>query len=255
MGDTKYRPNSFRNPLFQGEAAASACMKELCEKWQVPLGKLLGAIKDGADEHVRSVVHERRQLSGHFSRAVIQAWKDYWRDIQNGLIAACDKEKKREFDFGTMNHYLTAKFQTDTLLPEQCLARLIAGMEKQQQNGYGQSTPSTMNAQQITQRWKEVRAAMEKEYEQKAVHEQQRERVFLAVKAQWSVEHKTFIDNILKTVRDQVVHGKKRFAQDMCLDENLRKNAVEDTSTQERRVRAKTTIQKLRDCLREIDQI
>merc|ERR1712194_305434 len=62
--DGMYRPNSFKNPLFQGESTVEACMNELCMWWQKPLAALLASVNKHANGHIASTFRNRKLPAG-----------------------------------------------------------------------------------------------------------------------------------------------------------------------------------------------
>merc|ERR1712129_185737 len=93
-------------------------------------------------------------------------------------------------------------------------------------------------------------------YEQSGLFDQQRCCIFDAVKALWTVEHKTFIDVVLKVTRDAVIKRREDWIHfDIHQHKTIIENAVEDPDTAAMRERLKKDLANLEDCLQELQKI
>ena len=74
------------------------------------------------------------------------------------------------------------------------------------------------------------------DFEAKSLHQQQQQRLFHAVKALWAVEHKTFVDYILKeTVEHLMLPRDAWIANALFTNEKIKQAAVEDPDMEKKR--------------------
>lgn len=88
----------------------------------------------------------------------------------------------------------------------------------------------------------------------KVVHtdllENQKKRLFAAVKAHFDVEKKTFADNLLKKTKDILIQGHKNWVQrDLLRSSKIMEAAVEDESIQQMRTDLVDRVKRLNECL------
>ena len=80
-------------------------------------------------------------------------------------------------------------------------------------------------------------------------------KVLCALKANWSVEKKTFTDMLLKKTRDAVVMKREEFIDLMIADQSLCAEAVEDDDIVERRQALKATIEAMNAVIVEVQAL
>ena len=70
----------------------------------------------------------------------------------------------------------------------------------------------------------------------KSLHDQQQQRLFNAVQAVWAVEHKTFIDCILKETNEHLLQAQQDWlSTELFLNENIKSAACEDSKLVKKR--------------------
>jgi len=108
---------------------------------------------------------------------------------------------QKEIPWGTANHYLTAKFKGEEALPGALLEDFLASSKVASLFGEIKAGRIYTESQTIDALRSGIESARDRwstQFQAKSLHEQQQERLFCAVKALWHVEHKTFVDYVLK---------------------------------------------------------
>ena len=105
----------------------------------------------------------------------------------------------------------------------------------------------------LKKRLRTARTGWATEFAAKSLDEQQRRRVWAAVKAAWAVEKKTFSDMILKETRDHVVEARQRWIhQELRMVPGIQENAVENEEVTSRRTHLKDLISAMDKSLEEL---
>merc|ERR1712032_420016 len=94
------------------------------------------------------------------------------------------------------------------------------------------------------------------QYNKSSLFEQQRHRIFNAVIALWTVEHKTFIDIVLKVTRDTVIKRREEWLRfEIHQNKRIMESAVEDPDAAVKRMQLKQDIADLEVSLQELHKI
>jgi hypothetical protein len=210
-------------------------------------------------------------VSGRLTNAIQLKWAATSEALVRNFKHESLRALKEERDFGTMNHYLSAKFLAETLAPQAFLEKFVGDLkwtdltmpyEKTPHNYDTTSGPYVNNLGDID--WKanlldqltQHRYNWAKEFGRKTLHEQSLQRVFAAVKAAWAVEKKTYTDMVLKKCRDSVIKARIDWIETtLLLDNELRAEALEDLSVELKRAELKKTIAAMQSSLEELKKI
>ena len=162
------------------------------------------------------------------------------------LDAGVAFELKREVAFGTANHYLTDKYAEAQILPNSVIDKLVVHV-------IPACETIMLNRTDLEKKLKEARDTIIREDKQASIRENAVKHVYRAVHATWSVEKKTFTDNVLKVVRDTVLNARQRWVTHTLLtDDAVINAAVEDEDVAERRRECGACIGRMEDVLKEI---
>ena len=147
------------------------------------------------EQLARAYVHDTlRSHATGVPRALLSTVSREWDSKCNGLFDALKKtftnRLKKEIHFGTMNHYLTSKFKAEEVLPDDLMDSIVALIAT--------ISIHATNQPHVLQKLTTLKEQWATKFAAKSLHEQQQQRLFHAVKAVWAVEHKTFIDCIMK---------------------------------------------------------
>eukprot|EP00415_Alexandrium_ostenfeldii_P003590 UN3590 len=94
-----------------------------------------------------------------------------------------------------------------------------------------------------------------KKHALQSLHEHQQQRVLAVLKANWTVEKKTFTDLVHKESMQILARRRLWIQSELQSDEDILKNAVEDGDTAQKRETLKDVISKLSKCEAEIQNI
>eukprot|EP00811_Abedinium_folium_P003656 NODE_13363_length_1170_cov_4.484180.p1 GENE.NODE_13363_length_1170_cov_4.484180~~NODE_13363_length_1170_cov_4.484180.p1 ORF type:complete len:348 (+),score=22.15 NODE_13363_length_1170_cov_4.484180:1-1044(+) len=271
----KLKPNVFECPLFSGNAALRACMADVTKWWGPISTKLVVAVANICAESIPNGV------SGPLScgvplqlRSCIgRQWAARHSVMVHDLESVVIKTLAREPEWGTVNHYFTAKFSVERAFPEECIDKFIQSLQESDWSSLlgmaGRSVPfgaacssdtrisplDTVRAN-IRTKLESQKACFEKRFEAMSLHEQQQDRLFDAVKALWSVEHKSYIDIVLKDLRASILVPYEQWIRaELLIDEEISKNAVENQETRTHRQHWKDVLTKMRRCAEELEKI
>ena len=250
----KLKPNVFKCPFFQGEPAFIACLDEITCWWKPILGRYVETVDKSLKESFKCIDSSANGVSKSLVTAINAKWSEIRPTIFNGFVDMCEVSLREEKDFGTINHYLQAKYTEDMLLPNTVCDEIIQTFRSaswgDKDESYDQKTRRMKGlVRKVVHDWAE-------EFGKKTLHKQLERRLLAAVTAAWAVEKKTFTDVVLKKTRDYVLNARKKWVQTQLLvDQDLRDNAIEDASQELRRQEIKRDIEKLCMCKTKIDKI
>ena len=271
--DSKFEPNAFRISIFQGDNALMKCMEEIANDWWAkPLDEYISKMDE--ESHASLNLQLLRKGSRRFKEAVHSEWA---RFCDETLLAEfrlrCMTSLKQEEGFGTINHYLDAKYKEGRVMPEELKTELSQNLESKiagfraaytaelatyQANlraGRTGVPPASVEARIREYLEQETRIWVDR-YEKKDLFEQQKERLHEAAHALFTVEHKTFVDVVQKQTRDFVVRERDQWMQhEVVFNETLRNNAKEDEERAAEREKLVERKEAMLACLRELDQV
>jgi len=237
----KMKEDAFSIPFFQGEFATKQCIKEVTEWWKESLDHYMQAVRGMMQELPAG---RPALVSIALHNFVCEEWEKACAKIFHEFQAACLAALCKEIDFGTANHYLTSKFQEESVLPMQLVEIFVNSLTPEDYT----EPPSNSSAKN---RWRlqpdQVRQNLKRkllfarEYwanscKANDLHAQQQECVLATVRAIHSVEEKTFTDYILKETRDHVLHKCQKFIEDeLITNKEVLDHAVQDPGTVQQR--------------------
>eukprot|EP00929_Paragymnodinium_shiwhaense_P102947 TRINITY_DN66202_c0_g1_i1.p1 TRINITY_DN66202_c0_g1~~TRINITY_DN66202_c0_g1_i1.p1 ORF type:complete len:677 (+),score=123.39 TRINITY_DN66202_c0_g1_i1:108-2033(+) len=278
--DTKFEANAFAISVFQGNSALLACMQEIAELWwEKPLEEF---VRDVAEEARRSLnLHAPVVgLSQPFRDAVLAEWARLFEEqILINFRTKCKKARSQEGGYGTVNHELDAKYKGGNVMPQQLMVSLSENLEAkvrqfttefaQEFSTYhavnapvkaGQPRPSHNPPKPISDRIRaylaQERDIWVKRHESSDLFEQQKVRLLDAVSAVWAVEHKTFVDVVMKETRDTIIDRRALWIQhEIYGNSHILANATEEKELADQRESLQKRISVMQDCLRELDSV
>ena len=241
-----YRHDAFKPPFFQSQATFDRCMVEIVDWWKDPAIRLSESVRTALADTLDPLEYETVGVSRCLVNALNAVWKDASRDIMAALDAGVAFELKREVAFGTANHYLTDKYAEAQILPNSVIDKLVVHV-------IPACETIMLNRTDLEKKLKEARDTIVHEDKQASIRENAVKHVYRAVHATWSVEKKTFTDNVLKVVRDTVLNARQRWVTHTLLtDDAVINAAVEDEDVAERRRECGACIGRMEDVLKEI---
>mmetsp|Transcript_14631 Transcript_14631/g.25910 ORF Transcript_14631/g.25910 Transcript_14631/m.25910 type:complete len:628 (-) Transcript_14631:71-1954(-) len=253
--DKKLNPNVFECPFFQGGPALQSCMKEITDWWRPIMTKYVDGIEHVALNHVFPALESQTQGIPHVLRHTIhREWNIECRRVTKELKCIFENRLRKEIPWGTVNHYLTSKFKGEEALPDELIEDLMSQVAKK---------INSSNAEDYAISAKDIRTeiAFAKErwsvrFGAKGLHEQQQQRLFHAVKAVWTVEHKTFIDYILKETTENLMRERARWVSTaLFTNHKIKEAAAEDPAHQQKRQDLKDKRERMEKCLVELQSM
>jgi hypothetical protein len=167
----------------------------------------------------------------------------------------CIQALSEERFFGTANHYFDAKYCEEEICPEAFMSR---GKQKLQEvlhkspiwskhDFYGYRLVNVDNLMEALEHAKSETVA---ELNHATLMENQKRRVFSAVKAHFDVEKKTFVDIVLKKTKDVLFNGHKEWIErDLLRNQDILAAAKEDGSVVKLREDLREKVKRLENCM------
>ena len=257
--------SAFSPPFFQGEDVFKACVREIVHDWWAP--DILGTV-----EECLRLVNERALVVDAFSSTspdLGRAYKDLWahhaRQMDEELRRRTDDELRRASKFGTLNHYLDAKFELDAqgLLTNamdkwrEMLTRVLQDIQEKVERDRrlqqhlrpaqidlfaGETVENA--AAIIVAAWEEEIKSELADNKQADLETHQKKRVFMAVKAYYAVAFKQTGDNVLGLIRDFALERWQAFVGDTLASEPSIVNACGETAERAARRNAALDLRK-----------
>ena len=170
---------------------------------------------------------------------------------------ACLKCLDEERFFGTANQYFTSKFLEDEICP----AKLINVFKQKAEDLLADSDespphPSNNSYMKVSKDYlveclEEAKREIGKQLKHSDLVENQKNRIFAAVKAHFDVEKKTFVDNLLKKTKDILIQGHKNFIErEFLRSKEILDAAAEDKYVQELRQGLLERLDRLKECMK-----
>ena len=296
--DEKFKPSVFECPFFQGSEALRACMQDITSWWHPILEKYRVRVEHVARAHVKEVLaSEAHGVPVSLQSAIVSEWELECNSVFGHLKEVFENRLRKEVPFGTVNHYLTTKFNEAETLPDQLVEDCTILMrakwaeredmlkrQKQQAEDAFAKVSALSNSQAESKR--NVDAVLQAEvalknacrnvnvemaldmvrvslveaksrwvnaFDNSSLHVQQQHRLYHAVKAVWAVEHKTFVDYILKETNEHLLQPRDFWVlSGMHRNEVISQAAVEDPATEAKRQNLKDTLERMKQCIEEI---
>lgn len=169
---------------------------------------------------------------------------------------ACNACLNEEGFYGTANHYFDAKFLEDELCPPKLIRRfkekaeqVVGDRSKTTRHSSG-SNYYVVNVDCLVDCLEEAKAEVAREAVHTDLLENQKKRLYSAVKAHYELEKKTFVDNLLKKTKDILIKGHREWIErDLIRSEKILENAKEDENVTKLREELKGKVERLQECM------
>eukprot|EP00933_Yihiella_yeosuensis_P007639 TRINITY_DN11276_c0_g1_i1.p1 TRINITY_DN11276_c0_g1~~TRINITY_DN11276_c0_g1_i1.p1 ORF type:complete len:708 (+),score=161.25 TRINITY_DN11276_c0_g1_i1:82-2205(+) len=247
--DSKFVEDLFACPFFQGNSALQACMKDVVGWWRPLMEEYVNEVEYATRGHIRDIfVQHAPWIPEALLIAIDRCWEVECTVIFTDLKKIFLNRLLKEAPWGTVNHYLTSVFKGEEALPEDLIEMASAMCAEKSQT---RSIFMTDKAQ-IQQVLQEAKERWSAQFQKKSLHQQQQLRLFHAVKACWTVEHKTFTDYILKETREQLLEPHHRWILSIRSNTNILEAASEAPSIEKYRQDLKDKLGRLSGCKRRL---
>ena len=161
---------------------------------------------------------------------------------------ACMRCLHEEGFFGTTNHYFDAKFLEDEICPPKLIDRFAQKARRLLKDDNGCYRQVKLDP--LKQCLKEAKEEIAHELVHTDLLQNQKRRIFAAIKAHFDVEKKTFVDNLLKKTKDVLIKGHSNWIErEVLRSEAILKSATEDESVKKLRSDLVARLGRLEECM------
>ena len=261
--DAKLKPNHFECPFFQGGDALDSCMKDITQWWAPALDTYCTEVEKISRAHIQQVLTEQveHMIPACLKQVIAAEWDAKCDELFYDLKQTFRNRLKKEIPWGTLNHYLTAKFGAEEILPQGLAEEIVVSLKRKLDADVKNHTPwanhtDAENREALNETLKIAKKRFSVSYGAKTLYEQQQQRLFHAVKAVWAVEHKTFIDYILKETVEHLMQPRDAWlATALFTNEKIKHAAVEDPAMEQTRQELKERLACMHKCTFELQRM
>ena len=229
--DQQYHHNAFECVFFQGNDTFNKCLEAIVGWWQ----PILDTLQESIDDIIRDIV-DAESIPGvpqSLRMCIKNKWAEAKCDLMIKLCTQFERESAKETKYKTMNHYLTSKYSENLVLPEPVVDKIVASIDKSTFVSVVAGAKTIIDISETRSAIKELIIGTLQdnldEFNRQPIDEQHKRRVLAAVKANWAVSHKNFIDNILSAVQNIIIKGVHEWLSEKILgDEDIANFAKED---------------------------
>jgi len=239
---SKFSLNVFDVPFFTGETAFKTCFSEIVAWWEPIVDKYLEDVETVLSKVTDSL--ESIDVPKTLKTPLVSAWKELCRQVHTNFEKETTKELQKFSKLGTVNHDLTSEYHQEMTAPQD----LIDDFIRQVDDNLYKETKATLKDK--------LETVLKMRADNFNSGEQQKICLFSAVKAAYKVEKKTFTDEILKITRIHVLDAVRKWVKvEFVLNDDIKKGAREDAATIKKRNKSLETIEKMKACEKEINNI
>ena len=238
----RYKKNIFKPIFYQGENIFNEYIHDIVSnKWK-PL----------YEDYYKIIYNNFTKMSyktktNDFSKDLINYIEKIWKiDIEiylNTLNDECIKLFDETKIFGTVNHYLTAKYQEFLEIPDETKKEFIQNITEdmflkkdnytgkivRNSNGSAEMAYLSDIKNSILELLNKTLDNRKTEYLSKALEDQQIERIFCQVEAVICVEYKNIMDSLNKKIRDIILY-RTEWIDNLSTNQDVYKYAFENES-------------------------
>lgn len=161
---------------------------------------------------------------------------------------ACYESLRQEGTFGTTNHYFDSKFREEEICPDE-----LMDLAEDKFLDLSESVPhhsSKIRADCLRKCLEEAKTEIASKQVHTDIMETQKKRVFAAVKANFDVEKKTFVDLLLKNMKCVLLEGHVNYVeQHVVRSKKILDHAKEDEAVRNFRKELLAKETRLEECM------
>ena len=238
----RYKKNIFKPIFYQGENIFNEYIYNIVSNQWKPL----------YEDYYKIIYNNFTKMSyktktDDFSKDLINYIEKIWKiDIEiylNTLNDECIKLFDETKIFGTVNHYLTAKYQEFLEIPDETKKEFIQNITEdmflkkdnytgkivRNSNGSAEMAYLSDIKNSILELLNKTLDNRKTEYLSKALEDQQIERIFCQVEAVICVEYKNIMDSLNKKIRDIILY-RTEWIDNLSTNQDVYKYAFENES-------------------------
>jgi GTP-binding protein EngB required for normal cell division len=260
----KYKKNIFKPIFYQGENIFNEYIYNIVSNQWKPL----------YEDYYKIIYNNFTKMSyktktDNFSKELVNCVEKIWKiDIEkylNTLNDECIKLFDETKIFGTVNHYLTAKYQEFLEIPDETKKEFIQNitedmlLKKDWQDKIVRNSNGSAEMADLSDIKKSILELLNKtldnrktEWLSKALGDQQIERIFCQVEAVICVEYKNTMDALSKKIRD-VILFRTEWINNLSTNQDVYKYAFENESIDIKRNSIKKKIESYEKALEIIE--
>jgi len=260
----KYNSNIFKPIFFQGKNIFNEYIYDIViNKWKPVYEDTYNLIYN----YFTKISYKEK--NNNFSKELVNYIEKSWKREIEKYLTTFNNECNKLFDetskYGTMNHYLTGKYQEFLEIPNETKMKFISDITwdifykkdyqgKIEKNLDGSAKMADLGVIQnrILELLNKTLEERETEYLNKSLQDQQIERIFCMVQADIGVEFKNICDGILKKVRNVILY-RTRWINELSSIPDIHKYAIEDKSIDVKRNHIKDKIKRYEEAYEIID--
>lgn len=275
---SKYRPNAFKVSSFQGNDAFELCAREISEHlWKPILEELFKKAEKVILSATECLESKTKGVATQLLKVLEMEWRKFCQDeVLKTLQAKGMRVLYKEQYFGTVNHYFNHKYDELKICPDQLVEEFLWMVEDTDFKTYQaididgvqfitdpiyqatetdpiyQATPTDIDKikKTLEERLRKARTIVVERRKKADLHTRQKEELHDVVLGHWQVEHKTFVDDIMKEIRENVLMPYQEWVTKTVTPQNqeLIEQALEDSSIVAERRRLKDLIKNMQEC-------
>lgn len=262
--DKYYQANCFEPIFFEGTVAFNKSIGDFSQKCL--------KIVEVVAEHVKKIAfksineHESMKYNKYtmLKDYILQKWTEEVDKIYHKLMEDIKKQVYDTSQFNTVNHYLTSNYQEEMSLPKEVREKFTASLNPTdaiKDKGYDSNCNEHHFGPISTEEYqKKINASLDKylqeyyiEYSKKNIQDQQKQRVFSAVKAYVKTSRKVFDDQMLAIIRRVVVDARATWLNEFFMgNQELIQKVKEGKDIESKRKKAIKTKDSMELCRKKI---
>lgn len=266
---SKLQPNAFKCPLFQGGDALRECMSDVVKWWRPMLlafeNRVEATMQETVAPTLQSAVNGTDNcficfVPAHLRECMARQWKSALAEIMRDFRSKCNDILRREVDFGTMDNDLMDTYAAEVAFPDELIEAISIAIASSDLRHAYETKRDDGTEEVATSVLKPILLAEKKAFAEKfnsqSLHKQQQARVLGAVQGLWQVEHMTFLDSILKELRDSVLLKYEDWLKiGLWQSAEIKSKAVEDERASLSRARYKEVLAKMEQCEADLSEL
>ena len=248
-----YQYNAFKPIFYQGEKTFNKILMYLNEIWKGYMNNLIQEISNIIDDIFD--INSIKNISTKLRTTISDNWEEYCKVIIKDVQKTMDFELRKCERSHTMNHYLTAKYEENMILPEEIIEKITDNISEDIFT-YKDTMSGRRTLYNINNIRTNIREIIEREVEQNCeefnqlpIEEQHKKRILAAAKANWSVFYKNFVDNINSAILTSILDNVEKWVNYTIIqDDKIRLHTAEDKKVKNERIHCKKTIEIMEKC-------
>ncbi|CAB9504208.1 Interferon-induced GTP-binding protein [Seminavis robusta] len=252
-----FQINAFQCVVFQGKNEFDEAVEMVKEIWEPIVHEFIKRCCEVIVDAVQCLRQD--EATKIYSKLVSSIQAQYQEHMKNEVLPkfkdSCIEALDDEAFYGTTNHYFNAKFRKEEICPKELedafVQKATALLNDNVKSPYNNSTSyRNVNVNYLKECLQEAAEEVAAKHVHSSLKETQKKRLFYAVKANFVVAKKTFVDNILKKTKGILIKGHVKWIDTKLLySEKIQDAAGEDETVVKLRADLIAKIERLEECM------